>query len=99
MKNNSHFLAPNMNLVMIYRPDCKYSTDMRKHFSDLSYLVAQNKSSNLNMIGINDGLSPEYHKIMPGNVQITYYPMILLFKNDPWMSIEEFNANEGATRP
>ena len=28
MKNNSHVGAENMNLIMIYHPRCKFSTEM-----------------------------------------------------------------------
>lgn len=81
MKSNSHVGAKNMNLIMIYHPRCKFSTDLKKYFAELSHTVAEQKVK-LNVIAINDGLVPEYRKFMPGNVQITYYPMVLLFKND-----------------
>jgi len=90
MRTNSHVGAENMNLVMVYHPTCKYSIEMAKHFSNMANVVNKGNMK-LNLIGINDGLAPTYRKELPGNVQVNYYPMILLFKNDATMSISEFN--------
>ena len=90
MKSNSHVGAENMNLVMVYHPTCKYSIEMAKHFTALANVVNKGNMK-LNLIGINDGLAPTYRKELPGNAQINYYPMILLFSNDATMTITEFN--------
>lgn len=91
MKSNSHVGAENMNLVMVYHPTCKYSIEMAKHFSNMANVVNKGNMK-LNLIGINDGLA-DYHKELPGNAKVNYYPMILLFKNDATMSITEFNPD------
>lgn len=93
MKSNSHVGAENMNLVMVYHPTCKYSIEMSKHFSALANVVNKGNMK-LNIVGINDGIGATYRKELPGNAQINYYPMILLFKNDATMSISEFNPND-----
>jgi hypothetical protein len=70
---------------------------MAKHFTNMANVVHKGNMK-LNLIGINDGLAPAYRKELPGNAQINYYPLILLFKNDATMSINEFNPQTDETQ-
>ena len=72
--------STHQNLLLVYQPQCPHCQQMKEEWIKLSQTIVQNKVP-VNILSINDGIKG-YEKILPGNIKIQYYPMILLLKND-----------------
>lgn len=80
------------NFLLVYHPQCSHCQSMREDWVKLSQKIQQNKLP-LNILAVNDG-NKEYKKVLPGNLNIEYYPYILLLKNDKDQSVVEFNSDK-----
>lgn len=80
------------NLLLVYNPQCDHCMKMKDDWITLSNKINAKKVP-LNVLAINDGIK-EYEKQLPGNLQIEYYPMVLLLKNDQDQSVVEFNEEK-----
>merc|ERR1712100_734166 len=84
--------ATHQNLLLVYHPQCKHCQAVRSDWIQLAQTIVDKKVP-VNVLAINDGQT-SYKKLLPGNLKIDYYPLVLLLKNDQEQTAVEFGGQD-----